>query len=71
VSVEVRPPITRLAVQRLFNRKSSHQAEDIAMQHANQGPSRPRQPNVLPFSASWRCYPGNLGSVRQMPQLLP
>ncbi len=33
------------------------------MQNANQDPNRPRQPNVLPFSASWRCYPGNLGSM--------
>ena len=23
--------------------------------------NRLRQPNLLPFSASWRCYPGNLG----------
>ena len=27
-----------------------------------ESPSRPRQPNVRPFSASWECYPGNLGS---------
>ncbi len=25
--------------------------------------NRFRQPNVLPFSASWRCYLGNLGSI--------
>ena len=31
------------------------------MKHAIQGPSRLRQPNLLPFSASRRCYPGNLG----------
>ncbi len=33
------------------------------MQNANQDPNRPRQPNVLPFSASWRCYPGKLRLV--------
>ncbi len=32
------------------------------MQHANQELNRLRQPNVLPFSASWKCYPGNPGS---------
>jgi hypothetical protein len=31
------------------------------MQSANQTLNRLRHPNVLPFSASWRCYPGNLG----------
>ena len=35
--------------------------EEIAMQCANQELNRLRQPNVLPFSASQRCYPGNLG----------
>ncbi len=30
------------------------------MRIVNQDLNRPRQPNVLPFSASWRCYPGNL-----------
>jgi hypothetical protein len=32
------------------------------MQRANQDLCRLRQPNLLPFSASERCYPGNLGS---------
>ena len=31
------------------------------MQYVNQDLNRLRHPNVLPFSASWRCYPGNLG----------
>ncbi len=31
------------------------------MESANQNLNRGRPPNVLPFSASWRCYPGNLG----------
>ena len=34
-----------------------------AMQCANQGLNRLQQPNVLPFSASQRWYPGNLGSI--------
>ena len=33
------------------------------MQRANQDLNRLQQPNVLPFSASWRCYLGNLGYV--------
>ncbi len=61
MSVEAYPPITRLAAQWPFNRQISHQTEETAMQHANQDPSPLRQPNVLPFSASWRCYLGNLG----------
>ncbi len=28
---------------------------------ANQDLNRLRKPNVLPLSAGWRCYPGNLG----------
>lgn len=31
------------------------------MKNANEDLNRFRQPNVLPFSASWRCYPSNLG----------
>ncbi len=31
------------------------------MRSPNQTLNRLRHPNVLPFSASWRCYPGNLG----------
>ncbi len=31
------------------------------MKNANQDLNRLRQPNVLPFSVSWRCYLGNLG----------
>ncbi len=61
MSVEVWPPITRLAAQRPFNRKINHPAEGIAMHNGNQDRFRLRQPNVLPFSASWRCYLGNLG----------
>ena len=30
----------------------------IAMKNANQDLNPLRQPNVLPFSASWRCYLG-------------
>ncbi len=33
---------------------------EIAMQRANQDLSRHRRPNVLPFLACERCYPGNL-----------
>jgi len=61
VNVEVCPPITRLAAHQLFNRKISQQTQEIAMQCPDQDPSHLPQPNVLPFSASWRCYPGNLG----------
>ena len=60
MSVEVCPPITKLAAQRPFNRKMGQQTEEIAMRNVNQDLNRLRQPNVLPFSASWRCYPGNL-----------
>ena len=59
--VEVCLPITRLAAQRPFNRKTSQQMEEIAMRNVNQGLNRLRQPNLLPYSASWRCYLGNLG----------
>jgi hypothetical protein len=31
------------------------------MRNVNQDLNRLRQPNVLPFSASLRGYPGNLG----------
>ena len=31
------------------------------MQCPDQDPSPRRQPNVLPFTASEKCYPGNLG----------
>ncbi len=31
------------------------------MRNANQEPNRLREPNMLPFSASWRCYLRNLG----------
>ena len=39
------------------------------MHNANQGLIRLRQPNVVPLSASWRCYPGNLGlsAILEMP----
>ncbi len=61
MSVEVRRPFTRMAAQRPFDRKVGQQTEEIVMQRVNQIPNRLRQPNVLPFSASWRCYPGNRG----------
>ncbi len=61
MSVEMCLPITRLAAQRPFNRKTSQHTEEIAMRNANQEPNRLREPNMLPFSASWRCYLGNLG----------
>jgi hypothetical protein len=32
------------------------------MKNANHDLIHLRQPNVLPFSASWWCYLGNLGS---------
>ncbi len=59
MSVEVCRPFTRMPVQRPFNRKIGQQTEEIVMQRVNQIPNRLRQPNVLPFSASSRCYPGN------------
>ncbi len=61
MSVGVRSPVTRLAAQRPFDRKTSQQTEEIAMRNVNQDLNRLRQPNLLPFLASWRCYPGNLG----------
>ena len=42
VSVEVRPPITRLAAQRWFSRQIGQSAEEIAMQNANQALNRLR-----------------------------
>ena len=61
VSVEVCLPITRLAAQWPFNRKTSQQTEEIAMRNVNQDLRRLRQPYLLSFSASLRCYLGNLG----------
>ncbi len=61
MTVEVCRPFSRLAAQRLLNRRTSEQTEEIAMQRANQDLNRLRQPNVLPFSASGRWYSGNLG----------
>jgi hypothetical protein len=61
MSVEVCPRFTRLLSQRLFHRKIGQQTEEIAAHNVNQDLNRLLQPNVLPFSASWRCYPGNLG----------
>ncbi len=69
MSVEVCSPVTRLAAQRPFRRKIGQQMVEIAMQCANQDLPRPRQPNVLPFSANWRCYPGNLG-YKALPRVL-
>ena len=42
--------------------QSAPQHQETAMQFLDQGRGRLRQPKVLPSSASWRCYPGNLGS---------
>jgi transposase-like protein len=39
----------------------AEQTQEIAMQCPDQDPSHRRQPNVLSFSARWRCYPGNPG----------
>ena len=36
------------------------------MKNANQHLNRLRQPNVLPFSASWTCYLGNLGCYARL-----
>ena len=36
-------------------------SEEIAAHNVNQDLIRIRQPNVLPLSASWRFYLGNLG----------
>ncbi len=46
--------------ERPVRRKIGQQTEEIAMQRANLELCPVGQPNVLPFSASWRCYPGNL-----------
>jgi hypothetical protein len=64
VSAEVRPPITRLAAQQPFNRRTSQQTEEIAMGSTHSNVNRLRQLKVVSFLASWRCYPGNLGYVR-------
>ncbi len=65
MSVEVCSPLTSLVAQQPFRRKIGQQTEEIAMQIAmqcaNQDLNRLRQPNLLPYSASWRCYLGNLG----------
>jgi hypothetical protein len=53
--------MTRLLAQRPFNREIGQQTEEIAMQNANQDLSRLQDPNLLPFAASRRCHPGNLG----------
>ncbi len=70
MSVEVCSPLTNLAAQRPFRRKIGQQTEEIAMQCANQDLNPLRQPNLLPFSASWRCYPGNLGLGPFFPLLI-
>ena len=41
--------------------QSAPQHQEAAMQFLDQGPSRLRQPKLLPSSASKRWYPGNLG----------
>ncbi len=43
------------------HRKIGQQTEEIATQSANEDLISLRQPNLLPFSVSLRCYPGNLG----------
>ncbi len=60
ISVEVCLPVTRLAAHRPFHREIGQQTEEIAAHNVNQDLNRLRQLNVLPFSASWRCYLGNL-----------
>lgn len=40
------------------------------MKNANQDLNRLRQPNVLPFSASWRCYLGSLVIEEFAPRFL-
>ncbi len=59
MSVEVCRPFTRMAAKRPFDRKVGQQTEEIVMQRVNKILNRPGQRNVLPFSASWRCSPGN------------
>ena len=44
-----------------FGRQIDQQADGIAMQCPDQDLNRLRQPNLLPFSASWRCDLGDLG----------
>ena len=61
LSVEVCLPITRLSAQRPFGRKVGSQTEAFAMKNAIPNLNRPRQPNVLPFSASRRFYLGIFG----------
>ena len=41
--------------------KSAQQPQNTTMQHPRPYPTPLRWPKVLPFSASWRGYPGNLG----------
>ena len=58
--VEVRPPITRLAAQRPFNRKTGQQTMASTMANAKRNPNRLRQPNVLTFSTGARWCLVNL-----------
>ena len=55
MSVEVCPPMTRLAAHRPFGRKVGEQTEKFAMRSTHQKVNHLRQPHVLPFSASERC----------------
>ena len=54
LSDEVRPPITRLAAQRQFDRQIGHSTEEIAMRNANQALNRLLASIVL----SYCCQPG-------------
>ncbi len=60
-SVRVCLLITRSGAQRPFNAKISPTNPGDRHAMSQSGPESPRQPNVPSFTASERCYPGNLG----------
>ena len=68
VSVEVRPPIMKLAAQRQFNRQIGQPADKFAMRNANQALYRFRQPNVLPLFSPVRGAIWEI-STRAAPQM--
>ncbi len=61
MSVEVCPPIMRLAAQQPFRHRIGQQTEEIAMGSAHQNVNRFRQVKVLPFSVVGRNHLGNPG----------
>ncbi len=67
MSVEVRPPIMRLAAQRLFNRKTNQAMEEIAMRNVNQDLCRLRQPNLLRFRPAGDVIRAISGKIRRHP----